>query len=89
MDFRWNIWNIEHVAEHGVMPWEAEEVVEGARPPYPERRGDGKWLVCGRTRNGRLLQVIYVLGKDKRAFVIHARPLTPTEHRRFRRRTRI
>jgi hypothetical protein len=28
MEFRWNAWNIEHIAEHGVTPEEAEAVVQ-------------------------------------------------------------
>lgn len=32
MDFRWNDWNLEHVAVHGVEIEEAEHVVEHARP---------------------------------------------------------
>ena len=41
--FRWNDWNIEHIAEHGVSPEEAEWVVDHARRPYPELREENKW----------------------------------------------
>jgi len=27
MEFRWNEWNVEHIAEHGVTPDEAELVL--------------------------------------------------------------
>ena len=86
MRFRWNEWNLEHVARHGVEPWEAEQVVRNARPPYPEERADDKWLVCGRGSGGRFLQVVFVVGNDDLAYIIHARPLTAKEKRRFRRR---
>ena len=86
MRFRWNEWNLEHVARHGVEPWEAEQVVRNARPPYPEERADDKWLVCGRGSGGRFLQVVFVVGNDDLAYIIHARPLTDKEKRRFRRR---
>lgn len=85
MVFRWNVWNVEHVGQHGVLPWEAEEVVACARRPYPTRRTDDKWLVLGRTWGGRYLQVIYLLDDDGRAFVIHARPLTERERRKLKR----
>ena len=84
MDFRWNEWNIEHLAKHGVDPCEAEQVVGNARPPFPLYRGDGKWLVWGRGRGGRLLQVAFVIDEDDSVYVIHARALTDREKRRFR-----
>ena len=45
MDFRWNDWNENHIAQHGFDPEEAEEVVEEARPPYPIEEADRKFLV--------------------------------------------
>lgn len=88
-DFRWNAWNIGHVAAHGVSPEEAEEVVLNARPPYPSYEGNGKFLVRGQTDAGRFLQVVYVVDPDGRTlYVIHARPLTESEKRQLRRRRR-
>lgn len=58
--FRWNEWNVAHIARHGIRADEAEYVVRQARPPFPEKRADGKFRVWGRTRGGRYLQVIYV-----------------------------
>jgi uncharacterized DUF497 family protein len=88
MQFRWNDWNIEHVALHGVEPEEAESVVRQATDPFPLRREDDKWLVWGQGRGGRLLQVVYVLDDDDTVYVIHARPLTAAEKKRLRRRRR-
>jgi uncharacterized DUF497 family protein len=88
MEFRWNEWNIDHVAKHGIDPEEAEEVLRNARRPYPRDCGAGRWIVWGRGRGGRFLQVIYVLDDDDAVYVIHARPLTEREkwrHRRSRR----
>jgi uncharacterized DUF497 family protein len=82
MNFRWNAWNTEHVGRHGVSPAEAEQVVRSGRPLY---RGDGKYLVRGRGSGGRWLQVIYVLDEDGTIFVIHSRPMTDREKRRWRR----
>ncbi len=88
MLFRWNEWNVEHIAQHGVSLEEAECVVEHARRPYPELREENKWRVVGRGRGGRWLQVIFVFdpGDQDTAYVIHARPLTDREKKRERRR---
>jgi len=67
---------------------DAEFIVDGARPPYPEMIGEGKRLVVGRTRSGAQAQVIYVLDEDGTAYVIHCRLLTDSEKRRYRRRNR-
>ena len=64
---------------------QAEEVIRGTGQPYPQHREDDKWLVWGRTRAGDLLQVVYILDEDDSIYVIHARPLTTREKRRFRR----
>ena len=86
MEFRWNEWNIEHIADHGVDPIEAEAVVRNASRPYPLRKDEDKWLVRGRGRGGRAIQVVFILDEDKKVFVIHARPLGKRkEKRRFRR----
>lgn len=86
MQFRWIDWNRDHIAEHGVDWQEAEMVVRGAKPPFPQQIGEEKLLVQGQGNGGRFLQVIFVLHPDDTVFVIHARPLTDREKRRFRRR---
>jgi len=63
-------------------------VVERARAPYPEYRGDGKWLVMGRGTGGRMIQVVHVVDPDGTIYVIHARTLDDPEKRRYRRRIR-
>jgi uncharacterized DUF497 family protein len=88
VDFRWIEWNVNHVGEHGVDLEDAEQVVENAKPPWPEWRPDGKWLAWGAGRGGRLLQVVFVLDDDDTVFVIHARPLTDREKQRYRRRNK-
>lgn len=85
VEFRWNDWNVEHLSTHGVSPAEAESVVRWARKPFPRKIGDAKWLVWGRGQGGRFIQVVFVLDEDKTVFVIHARWLTETEKRRYRR----
>ena len=85
MEFEWNDWNLEHLARHGVEPAEAEAVICGARSPYPIRRENDKWLVWGPGQGGRLMQVVYVVDELDGLFVIHARPLTHREKRRWQR----
>lgn len=75
MEFRWNRWNIDHIARHGVTPEEAEHVVRFARRPYPRRHRKGTWLVIGRGNSNRRLQVVYTLDDDGVRYVIHAMPV--------------
>jgi uncharacterized protein len=86
MQFRWIEWNRNHIAEHGVDWEEAEMVIRQAKPPFPRKIEDEKWLVMGRGRGGRLIQVIYVPDPEGSIFIIHARQLTESEKRRYRRR---
>jgi uncharacterized DUF497 family protein len=47
-----------------------------------------KYYVAGQTREGQYIQVAYVLDPDDTAYIIHARPLTGPEKRKYRRRIR-
>jgi uncharacterized DUF497 family protein len=85
-DFRWMAWNVGKVEGHGLTVEDVEYVVSYARRPYPQPMGNEKWLVIGSTVSGKVIQVIYLVDSDDALFVIHARPLTPTERRRRRRR---
>jgi hypothetical protein len=86
--YRWNDWNQAHIADHRMLPADAEWVVNRAKAPYPQIIGLGKRLVIGQMRHGVYAQVIYVLDEDGTAYVLHCRPLTDSEKRRYRRRTR-
>jgi uncharacterized DUF497 family protein len=86
--FRWNDWNVDHIANHGVSPGEAEYLVNHARSPYPRRIRDEKFYVAGQAPDGSYLQVIFVLDPDETVFVIHARPLTERERAIYRRSIR-
>ena len=85
--YRWNDWNEDHIGQHGVLPQEAEFVVDNAMPPYPESVGGGKWLVRGQAPDGRYIQVVFVIEEDC-YYVLHARGLTDKEKRLLRRRRR-
>jgi uncharacterized DUF497 family protein len=88
MEFRRGRWNFDHVSEHGISPAEAEYLISSARPPYPIGIEQSKSLVVGKLLDGTYAQGIYVLDEDRTAFIIHARPLTESEKRRYRRRKR-
>ena len=60
----------------------------GGRPPYPLASADEKFLVWGRTAEGKFLQVVFVMDEEDSVFIIHARPLTDREKKGYRRRVR-
>jgi uncharacterized DUF497 family protein len=84
-DFRWTAWNIDKVESHGLAVADVEFVINNARRPYPKSIRNEKWMVVGPTRNGTVIQVIYLTDPDDTLFVIHGRPLTPNERHRRRR----
>jgi uncharacterized DUF497 family protein len=83
-EFRWIPWNINKVEGHGVAVTDVEFVVNHAARRYPRPIGNEKWLVVGSTPAGRVIQVIYLADDHETLFVIHARPLTTKERRRYR-----
>jgi uncharacterized DUF497 family protein len=86
--FRWNDWNVAHIASHGITPCEAEYVVEHATRPWPANVGKGRYEVVGRGLDGEYLHVVYIFSPPGVVYVIHARPLREIEKRRYRRRLR-
>ena len=58
----------------------------GLEALFRRKIDEDKWLVWGKGRGGRFLQVVFVLDEDETIYVIHARPLTDREKRRYRRR---
>ena len=76
MFFLWDEQNTEHIAKHDVDKVEAEWVVRHAARPYPQKTSKVKWVVRGRTRAGRRLQVIYV---EREADDVILSLLTPLE----------
>lgn len=55
----WTEANVAHLAEHDVTPEETVWVLSRATPPYPERAGEAKHRVRGRTEAGRYLHVVF------------------------------
>lgn len=82
--FWWDEINIEHIANHGVEPYEAEELLDDE--PLILRAGEGKYAAYGQTDGGRYLLVVYTVKPDDRLRVITARDLTPAEKKRLKQR---
>ncbi len=87
-DFRWNDWNIDHIAEHNVTVDEAEYLMEHPAPGYPEYIGNGRYRVRGQSPQGRYLQAVFIFSPAAVVYVIHARDLTERKKHKLRRRQR-
>lgn len=83
-EFWWDDRNIDHIANHGVEPYEAEEVITSR--PWLKRGGEGKYLAYGQTDAGRFLVVVFAPKPRNRIRVVTARDMTPNEKRRYRQR---
>lgn len=81
--FWWDDLNIEHIANHGVEPYEAEEVIDDSWRTLKAR--EDRYAAYGQTNGGRYLLVIYSLKSDYRIRVITARDLTAAEKKQVRR----
>ena len=75
--FWWDEENIEHIANHGVEPLEAEVVVEYARLIC--KAGRGKYVAFGQTDAGRFLMVVNAPKEHRRLRVVTARDMTSAE----------
>jgi uncharacterized DUF497 family protein len=82
--FWWDDNNIEHIANYGVEPYEAEEVIDD--DPYIVKAGSGKYVAYGQTDAGRYLLVVFAPKPERRLRVITARDMTAAEKGRFKRR---
>ena len=82
--FWWDDHNIEHIANHGVEPYEAEEVIDD--DPFIAKAGQGKYVAYGQTDAGRYLLVVFAPKSEQRLRVITARDMTTGEKKRFKRR---
>jgi len=74
-EFRWNRFNLDKIAMHGVTREEAEHVVRFARPPFPRRHRRGTWYVLGRGNSNRRIQVVYTIDDTDHFYIIHAMPV--------------
>ncbi|GAB4421053.1 MAG: BrnT family toxin [Anaerolineae bacterium] len=82
--FWWDETNIEHIANHGVEPYEAEEVIDD--DPFITKVGEGKYVAYGQTDAGRYLLVVFARKSEQRLRIITARDMTVAERKRIKRR---
>lgn len=80
--FIWLDWVVEKLVErHGVEPGEIEEAF--FNPPYKVRRASsGKYLLYGRSGNGRYLFVVFAW-ESRSVKVISGRDMTTSERRYY------
>jgi uncharacterized DUF497 family protein len=73
--FDWDDGNCAHIARHGVMPAEAEQVILGASLPIEteEHSGEDRHTELGKTTEGRLLLVVWTW-RRRRIRVVTAFP---------------
>ncbi len=88
MEFDWDDANVEHIAQHGIEPEEAEDALldpDGKDVDAYNRRGEKRFAYLGATQGGRLLFVVFTERKAKLR-VLSARDADVGEKRRYRRR---
>lgn len=80
--FWWEDENLQHIADHGVEPYEAEAVITNAI--LIRKGGRGKYVAYGQTDGGRYLMVVFAPKEQRRLRVVTARDMTSAEKRHFR-----
>ncbi len=75
----WDPWNVAHIARHGVMPEEVEDVCR--RDPIVERGYGGRLRLIGMTGGGRALAAILAPQGRGIFYPVTARPASVKERR--------
>lgn len=86
--FDWDEKNENHIAEHGVAIFEAEEVILFSSPFY-QRSREGKYIAYGVTEEERHLFIVFVIRGSGRIRVISARDMSEKEKRYYKKRRGI
>ena len=75
-NFEWDSANVAHIAEHGVKPEEAEEVLLGDPIDFGFEVIDGeeRWGYIGETNEGRILRVVITLRGERMRVVTAFEP---------------
>lgn len=84
--FHWDEANVEHIARHGVEPYEVEEaLLDPERVARDARnvRGEVRRAVLGAAEAGRILFVVYTIRNEKIRSVM-SRDATDGEKRAYR-----
>lgn len=66
--FDWDDANILHVAEHGIAPEEAEQVLLGDPLEFDfdtSTEGEDRWSYIGETASGDVLQVVITIREER------------------------
>jgi uncharacterized DUF497 family protein len=79
--FEWDDDNVDHIARHGVMSWEAEEAMLDRRKIRIDAHS-GQFGIAGRTGDGRLLAVFFDR-QGEYVRVATARDASPREERAY------
>lgn len=92
-EFEWDQKNEDHIAEHNVDPYEAEEAVLDFRAPQPKRCGTDKYgnpryLYIGKTEDGRILFLVVDRKGGGLWRIGSARDAVPAERKIYRKRNR-
>ena len=82
--FDWDDRNTEHIARHGLEPFEVEGALRGGALVLRGR--EGRYLAYGRTTAGRYLFIVLRARGGGLARVITARDMTDAERRFYHRR---
>lgn len=85
-DFIWPEDRVEHIARHGVVPEEVEQVCFG-KSLVRRAKSQGEnpvYYVQGQTDAGRYLFCVVIRFPDGNGYPVTAREMTPKEKRRFR-----
>lgn len=77
----WDEWNIEHIKKHRVSEKEVEEVCQGVYRQQPTY--GGRYLIFGKTAEGRLLTLVLAREQRGKYYVVTARNMSSKERRRF------
>jgi len=80
----WNEYRIEHIAMHGVEPYEVWEVCQDPLN-MARREGHRRYRLYGQTGDGRYLFVVLESFKGSTYMPVTARDMTNGEKRNFRR----
>ena len=83
--FEWDEKNENHIAEHGVSPFEVEEVILFCRPFY-QRSRESKYVAYGVTEEGRHLFIVFAIKSSGQIRVVTARDMEEKEKRYYRKR---
>jgi uncharacterized protein len=84
--FIWPEERMEHIARHGIMPEEMEEVCFG-KSLVRRAKSEGEnpvYYVLGQTEAGRYLPCVVIRFPDGSGYPVTAREMTAKEKRRYR-----